>query len=321
MTALSLHYLQVDDYSTWDAFVDISLQRTIFGKSWYLKALAVKFELLVVKNGERIVGGIVLTKTSGAYRNPYLCKYLGVYFADFQGSDYQKVSKQHQVLAVLMPALKKLPSFDYFFHPSFNSYLPFHADQFDNRVRYTFWMDFEKSNFDQIQQRFHGKLRSELKFAERQNYAIDWTIDFSTFYQVIRRRLDQKNAYFPFSKKALTHFYDTLTARNALQLVGVKNAQLEVMAVAGLLQTKQTTTLLFNGMDTTKMQRGANEWLIYHCLQRAANQSQCFDFEGSMLPEVASFYRKFGGEMRPYLQVYRPSFRAEMKRMFKRLFY
>jgi len=79
------------------------------------------------------------------------------------------------------------------------------------------------------------------------------------------------------------------------------------MAVVGILVTPQTNTLILSGFDKQLLQRGANEYLVYHCIQEAKKQADFFDFEGSMIPAIEAFYRKFGGVYTPYLTIYKHS--------------
>ena len=77
------------------------------------------------------------------------------------------------------------------------------------------------------------------------------------------------------------------------------------MAAIGLLIRPKVTTLILSGMDKNYSQRGANELLIYEGIRLAKEKSNSFDFEGSMIAEIESFYRKFGGDFRPYMTVYK----------------
>ena len=77
------------------------------------------------------------------------------------------------------------------------------------------------------------------------------------------------------------------------------------MAVAGLIYDQHATSLVINGFDPVIMKRGANELLIFECIKFAKAHSKFFDFEGSMLEPIDSFYRKFGGDHRPYYKIYK----------------
>ena len=305
-----LHYLKPIEFPLWDDFVADSPQGCIYGNSWYLKALQKKVNILTVKEGNRIHAGIILTKNRReTYANPYLCKHLGVYYADFKGTNYNIETKRRKVTDLLLTELTKLPSFDYFFHPTFNTYLPFYYQKFDNRLRYSYWIDFKESSLAIIEANFHTKLRSELKFAEKQNYFLDKTIDFNTCIKLCQTTFIQKGEKFPFSKSFLSAYYRLLREKEVLEIFGLKNKEGEVMAVAALLKYKKVTTLILSGINKAIIERGANEWLIYQCILQAKEQGDAFDFEGSMLPKIESFYRKFGGQYVPYLNIYKNSMR------------
>lgn len=303
-----LQYLTVADYLLWDDFVDNSPQNTIYGKSWYLATLQCSFQILAVVENQEILAGIVLTKDGrNHFANPYLGKYLGIYFADFKGTTYNQETKRRKATNLLLTKLTKLPTFNYFFHPQFTTYFPFYLKNFDSRLRYSYWINLKDQSLATIRANFHTKLRSEIKFAEQQHFQITQTISIDTFVYICQQTFLQKGAKFPFTISFLKNYCQELVAKKILQLTGVKDEQGRVMAVVGILRTPQTSTLILSGFDKNVMQRGANEYLIYDSIQRAKRQSDFFDFEGSMIQEIESFYRKFGGEYTPYLNVYKNS--------------
>jgi len=260
---------------------------------------------LVVREEARIAGGIVLTRNvKNRFGNPLLCKYLGVYFGAFSGSEYNQETKRRKIIQALLIELEKLPDFDYYFHPQFSSFFPFDP-KFENRVRYSYWMRLKDQSADNIQHQFHAKLRSELKFADSQEYELVKNLDFDMFFRICQDSFQQKGNAFPFTHSFLKHYTAHLVKRKALQLYGVKDKAGIIMAVAGILQDQATSTLILSGHNSEKIKRGANEWLIYQCIQQALKTSDYFDFEGSMIPEIESFYRKFGGTFVPYLNVYK----------------
>jgi len=303
-----LQYITSAQYALWDDFVERSPQGAIYAKSWYLEVLQCPFQLLAVINGERIIAGIVLSKNiRGDYGNPYLGKYLGVYYDDFAGNEYTQETKRRKATQLLLTELDKLPTFDYFFHPNFETYLPFYKKDFDNRLRYSYWINLKSQSTAEIEAQFHSKLRSEIKFAQKQNYQLTEDISIATFYQICEQTFLQKSAKFPFTLSFFEHYCHRLIDLEILKLMGIKNKEGQLMAAIGLLLTPKVTTLILSGMDKRYIQRGANELLIYEGIRLAKAQSNWFDFEGSMIGEIESFYRKFGGEFRPYMTVYKVS--------------
>ena len=44
----------------------------------------------------------------------------------------------------------------------------------------------------------------------------------------------------------------------------------------------------------------SNPWLLDQIFREYSNRNLLFDFEGSDLPGVKTFYKKFGGHVQPY---------------------
>lgn len=317
-----LYYLSQQDFGEWDAFLDQSPQSTIYGKSWYLAALQCPFEILVFKEKTTILGGIVLSKNSRSkYANPLLCKYLGVYFAPFEGSPYNQESKRRKVLKQLLQELKKRNSFNYFFHPFFNTYLPFYHENFASQVRYSYWIDLKNQTIEAISAKYHSKLRSELKFAQSQSYQINTALNPAIFIDICKKTFTQKGNKFPFSLTWLSNYLLQLKQQNAIQLIGVQNEKGQVLAVAGLLLGHKTNSLILSGLDKAISARAANEFLIDYCIRFSKERADYFDFEGSMIPAIESFYRKFGGDYLPYLNIYKDSLSAYLFNRLRRTYW
>lgn len=61
---------------------------------------------------------------------------------------------------------------------------------------------------------------------------------------------------------------------------------------------------LFSGFERTQAHNGAGPFLIWEAIKMAKDAGgKIFDFEGSMLPEIERYFRKFGGDLQPYYSV------------------
>ncbi|MFK7978670.1 MAG: GNAT family N-acetyltransferase [Saprospiraceae bacterium] len=268
------------------------------------------FQILVVVKNQQILAGLILTKDGrGNFANPYLCKYLGVYYASFVGTPYNQETKRRKVTNLLLTEITQKPTFNYFFHPRFTTYFSFYLKNYESRLRYSYWINLQDQPLAQITANFHSKLRSEIKIAQAQSFSIVNDVSVNVFTQICQKTFLQKGHKFPFTIPFLNNYCQQLLDRKALQLNGIKDEKGRVMAVVGILITPQTNTLILSGFDKQLIQRGANEYLVYHCIQQAKKQADFFDFEGSMIPVIEAFYRKFGGEFRPYLNIYKNSTR------------
>ncbi|MCB0659076.1 MAG: GNAT family N-acetyltransferase, partial [Saprospiraceae bacterium] len=58
--------------------------------------------------------------------------------------------------------------------------------------------------------------------------------------------------------------------------------------------------------DESLSNNQGNTLLLWHGIEWALKTNRYFDFEGSSIPGVAHYFRRFGGEQRLCLEVYRP---------------
>ena len=64
---------------------------------------------------------------------------------------------------------------------------------------------------------------------------------------------------------------------------------------------------LGGGGDPELRSSGAGSLLMWELIKEAAKHVELFDFEGSMLPGVEHYFRKFGGHQETYFKVTRPA--------------
>ena len=305
---MEVRQLDISEYNDWDRFVQSTPQATIYCKSWYLEAVKMPFTIKAVVESGQIVGGIILIKNRiKLYGNPLLCKYLGVLVSDFEGNEYNRETKRRKVSKLLIDEIQAYRSFNYSFHPSFINFLPFYWTGYSSTTNYTYVIFLAGRSEADLSNDLHGKLRSELKYAASQNYRIVEDLDFETFYEVNSKTYLRQGGSPPFKADYLRSYYDSLSKKNAITLKGIANGD-EIMAVVGLIYDEHVTSLIFNGFDPDKMQRGANEMLVWHAILFGMQHSRSFDFEGSMMNAIDSFYRKFGGIHTPFLRIYKDNF-------------
>lgn len=80
----------------------------------------------------------------------------------------------------------------------------------------------------------------------------------------------------------------------------VCNEQGTMLSNALLLRDKKRIYHLFNTTTPEGRLQHSNHWLIDQILQEFSGQDLLFDFEGSELEGVKTFYKKFGGHIQPY---------------------
>lgn len=74
----------------------------------------------------------------------------------------------------------------------------------------------------------------------------------------------------------------------------------DTIAVVLLLKDERRIYNIINGIPAAGRETGANYFLFYEVLKEFQESRLIFDFEGSDIPGVRSFYKKFGAVNQPY---------------------
>ncbi len=321
---MKMSYLDLNNTESldlWNSFTKNSSQGSVFSETWYLNALGIDYKILcVIDNADNILSGIVLAKNQiNTYSNPMLDKYLGVILKGEGALSHKVISKQYKVIELLSKELKKYKSFDYYFHPEFKNWIPFYWNGFAQQTRYTYRVNLS-IEIQEIQSRFHGNLKNDIRNAIKSNIQISKNLEYDVFYNIINKTFLRQGSKAPFNKVDLLSFIKELTLKNRFVLFGAVNQDGETIAVCGLVYDEKSSYLLLNGIDNDKLVRGANALIILEAIKYFHGKSRYFDFEGSMLPGVEQFYRRFGGELVPYYRIWNDNLFNYMKTLAKKTY-
>lgn len=242
---MEFKYLKKDDYKLWNEFVDKSTQGSIFSKSWYLDALQVEYKIAVIKDKNIIKAGIVLAKNEiKTYANPMLDKYLGIIFIKEEGNRQKIVAKEYKYMDILAQELKKIKSFDYYFHPQFINWIPLSWNGFTQQTRYTYIINNREDTLDEIYNNFHLNTKRNIKNAKKERVVIKKNIPFEDLWDLVNKTFLRQGSKAPFNREKLENY--TKKIKNNFTSYGAYNSNDECIAVCGLLHDKKSSYLLLN---------------------------------------------------------------------------
>ncbi len=318
---MEIKRLNETEYVLWNEFIDNSPQGSIFCKTWYLDALKADYKILVIKENNLIKAGIVLAKNQiNTYANPMFSKYLGVLFEESKGNLQKEISKRYKYQALLIKELKMIKSFDYYFHPNYDNWIPFYWEGFSQQTRYTYRINLFESSIECLYKLFHGNLRNDIVNAQNKGVSIDQDIGFDILFQLVNKTFLRQGSKAPFSKELLQYFVEKLITRNCIKTFAAIDENNDYIASCCLVFDENSAYLILNGIDSDKLIRGANALMIFEAIKWCHPRCTYFDFEGSMLPGVEQFYRRFGGELTPYMRIWNDNFFNYFKSIAKKFY-
>ncbi len=282
---------------------------SVFEQPWWLEAVAPgKWHEITArgKNGT-ILGRMIYADASrfGIHYvgMPPLTQQMGPWFS--VSDDMKPVKKLQQVKAVLEEMIAELDgvkNVDLAFHSSFRYILPFvwRGYQVIPAVSYVI------ENLTDLQAVYGGmeaKKRNLIKNARKQ-YSIEKDISCQELFSLLEKSFLKQGRAFPLNLQVLQRIYDAAMKHQAGRVLGARdNGTGALVAVVFFLYDEHTCYYLLGGKDYSQKATGSQELLLWEGIQFAAGVSREFDFEGSMIAGIESFFRGFGGRPRIYFHV------------------
>ena len=322
---MEFRILPRDQYEEWDRFVDLSPQGSIFAKTFYLDAIGLPYKIGAVFKGESIQGGIVLAKNEiRAYSNPLFAKYLGVLLRPIEGKYVNRLTTEKKIIENIVLEIRWCKSFDYTFHPNFNNWLPFYWNGHAQETRYTYKIH-NLENMGQILDNMDSIARNEIRKAQKNKVRIKDEVSPRDFYQINRLTYERQGGTIPYSFAFFERFYNRLRGHSAIKLLGATDHGGRYYAVCGIVYDEECSYFILNGINHNMPKVGANALLVMRTIEFASEVSRGFDFEGSMIRPIESFYRGFGGILTSYYHIWKSNLLNNAKRFairsYKRLRY
>jgi hypothetical protein len=154
------------------------------------------------------------------------------------------------------------------------------------------------SDYSDIKEGFSSHTKRHLKKAQKNklNLAIGASVD-----EYIRFKIENRpNNVFPKTKESLKQLLSYSLVRGMSKIYGVYDADNQLCAAAIFMFSSKRITYLNAVSSENGRELGAMYYLVDSFLKGHAKNNLLLDFEGSMLPGIARFYKGFGATIEMY---------------------
>jgi hypothetical protein len=302
-----LRILSSDEYKMWDDFVCCSPNGTIFHKTFWLKSWGNNFDIFGLFKGGNLSGGIV-----APYRKFFgekviapapLSPYSGIIFPDYKGRYVSKIACEKETASELARFLSKrykwgtLP-----FSPSVVDMQPFIWNGFNVRVGYTYILDV--SNMDECWSGMDAKRRNDITKAQKDELVVLPANSFDEVIEIVEKTFQRQNIS-PSWKETAYRYYDELHKRNLCKGFICTDKQGNKLAAAFIVWDEKRAYYLLGGYDAENKHHGASAMCMWEAIKFTSIELGLreFDFEGSTIPQIEQFFRKFGGRLTPKYKI------------------
>lgn len=287
----SFHYIKHNniDWEKWNQCLDKAINCRVYAYDWHLDRTAVVWDALVWGDYEYIMPLPVRRKFGIKYiYQPLFSQQLGIF-----PSPPQKVTE----------------AFTGFIQENFK-YCDLHLNSenfslegrpetsFSARNNYLLSLD---KDWETLQSNFSKNTKRNLTKAEKNSLSITEGIRLEKYLEFKR-----KNLAAPISKSDFTTLQSLIAygqRKGFGQIYGVYSEQNELCAAVYFCKWKNRL-IYFNAVSSQLgKELGAMNLLVSKVIHDFAGSNMLLDFEGSMIPGVARFYKGFGAKPETYFQL------------------
>ena len=289
-----------------------SPQGTLFHTTLWLEASGVPFRLLGCFRGGEMHGGcaigIIGHRTAGR-PYPSLTPYLGVLYPSYDAKYVTEISNNKEIGSAFAAFLKS--EFDgvadLAFSPEVVDLQPFIWQGFSTELRYTYRLSL--TNLETVLDNMDAGRRRNLVSAEKQGVQIEAGADFGEIVRLSEKSFERQSLVSSHGQ-AVNRFEAALRRAGRCRGFLARSKEGEILGAVWIAWDDKRAYYLLGGYDHSAKSNNAVALAMWRAIQFTATDLKLteFDFEGSAIPAVERFFRKFGGTLTPYhcIRYWRP---------------
>ncbi len=282
----------------------------IFLNSWWLDTLVgpEHWDVVTVEENQQVVAALPYTVQKGKRSRliylgqPPLCQYLGPWIKPSAMKQTASGSREKKLLTLLESHLPRHHMYQQNWSPENQNWLPFYWKGYEQSTRYTYRIAYQPTKT--VWENLHSKVRGDIRKAEnRYKLQISSSRPVNELITLVKKTFLRQNTPVPFSEEKLKQLFLTTQSRNCGETFFATDPSGAIHAAIYCVWDSRYTYYLLSGTDPEHRHSGALSLCIWHAIQKSFERQQGFDFEGSIIENIESFFRSFGAEQTPYFSV------------------
>ena len=234
-------------------------------------------------------------------------------------NSYEKqLSSEIDVLKGLVSAIPNNNSFEIKCHPSFNNWLPFYWENYQQTTSYTYVLK-NISNIDEIIKKMHHSKRKNLLKANKK-LIIETNVSVNIFYAHHKMTLKKDGKVISYSFQYLQRIVEAARLFGHIEILAAKDSDNIIHSAIVVVYDKISAYYIASSIDSKYRNSGSVTMLIVEAIKIVSSITDTFDFEGSTIQGVELSFRRFGAEQVPYFIISKgSSWRKKQLILFERL--
>ena len=282
----------------------------IYSKPWWMDAVCgpENWDVWLYESGGNILAAMpCYYELRGSYRyitKAPLTQTNGIIFKKISGSKLvTEAELQEKIINAACAYIKELgiDVYEQQYPPSFQNWQPFFWNNYTNTLRYTYIIS-DTKDWTKVEENIASKYRNEIRKGQRLTSVSVWT-DRDAFYTEHEKVFLRQGKRCPFGRELWNRLYDACIAHGAGQMFRAMDTAGNLHAILFLVWDQQNVYHLLGGYMPEFSSSQAYSALTYHGIRFAHEKGLAYDFEGSMIHQIAVAFRQFGGTPTPYYRI------------------
>ncbi len=289
---------------------------SIFEQPWWLDIVAKDSwrEVCVSEAGEiKARLPVVEKKGAGGYKimMPKLTQTLGMWLeddGDRQGNKY--LVRQKELINGILEQLSEAKDIKICLDNICSYTLPYIWNGFKVTPTYSYRIK-DLSDIEGVYNQFGKVVKKNIKSAKNKVTITD-EINAEILYELLEMTFRNQGRSYPHSKELIWKIVRESERRGAGKMLTAIDANRNVHACSYFVYDRNVCYYLMSGSNPEYRSSGAQTLILWEGIQFASKVSKSFDFEGSMIEGIESFFRPFGGELITNYEIRKRSLAGEI---------
>jgi len=293
---IMIRYVEHDNINKnkWDAAIDASSNGIVYSKSWYLDIVSPGWNALIDEDYKSVFPLTSRKKFGISYLyQPFFTQQLGLFSVeDIATGNVEKfldaIPGSYKLVEIQLNHSNKISN----------------LNERNNSVtqRLTHHLNLG-TPYEALQKNYSENLKRNLKRAMQNDLTI--TNDFSTEDLTALFRNNRGRGVETLKQKDYLVFEKLIETAHSKGLINKSGIKIDGKLGAGaiFLRSNHEYIFLFSATGERAKENGAMTFIIDNFIKLRAGEKKVLDFEGSMDPGLARFYKSFGSDEVVYLQI------------------
>lgn len=289
----------------------------LFEQPWWLDIVAPDSwkEIVVEEKGE-VIGRLPYCYKGNSVNLPPLTQTCGIWIKEqIKKPGNENLSYIKKIIDQLFEQLSEYKNVKIALDTSVEYFLPFLWKGFTVLPRISYRIE-SLENIDSIYADFSKTVKKNIKSAQKK-VKISMESDSEILLNIMNKTFAAQGRKYPVDAEVIRKIVEECDRRGNGKMFTARDEEGNIHACSYFVYDKHVFYYLIAGSDSEFRSSGAQTMILWEAIQYASSVSKVFDFEGSMVEGIETFFRRFGGKPVVYYEIRKQSLIKEIMEIMK----